>query len=101
MVRVYLQNKELVGDTCSPTAFMRNLKYFLADETKHKSIAHQLDSIGAFFQEQIKNRVFVKLVIKYTEYFAEYEKYFGRALILLKSMYRMTNSGKVFADELI
>ena len=31
VVRGDLQNKEMVGDTCSPTASMRNLMYFLAD----------------------------------------------------------------------
>ena len=41
VVRVYLQNKELVGDTWSPTASMRTLKYFLADATKHKARVHQ------------------------------------------------------------
>ena len=38
--------------------------------------------------------------IRYTDYFPEYAKYFGRALRLLKSMYGMTNFGKLFADEL-
>ena len=51
-------------------------------------------------QAKLKNRVFVKLYIRYTDYFPEYAKYFGRALRLLKSMYGMTNSGKLFADEL-
>ena len=32
VVRGYLQNKEMVGDTWSPTASMRTLNYFLADE---------------------------------------------------------------------
>ena len=36
LVRVYLQNNELVGDTWSPTAYMRTLKYFLADKTNTK-----------------------------------------------------------------
>ena len=36
VVRGYLQNKELVGDTWSPTASMMTLKYFLVDATKHK-----------------------------------------------------------------
>ena len=36
-----LQNKELVGDTCSPTASMRTLKYLLADAAKHKARFHQ------------------------------------------------------------
>ena len=37
---------------------------------------------------------------RYTDYFQEYANYFGRSLRLLKSMYGMTNSGKLFADEL-
>ena len=37
--------------------------------------------------------------MRYAEYFPEYAQYFGRALKLLKSMYGMTNSGKLFADE--
>ena len=37
VVRGDLQNKELVGDNWSPTASMRNLKYFLADATKNKA----------------------------------------------------------------
>ena len=36
-----LNNKELVGDTLSPTASMRILKYLLADATKHKARVHQ------------------------------------------------------------
>ena len=32
--------------------------------------------------------------------FTEYSSYFEKALILLKYMYGMNNSGKVFADEL-
>ena len=31
-----LQNKKLVGDTWSPIAYMRTLKYFLVDVTKQK-----------------------------------------------------------------
>ena len=79
---------------------MRTLKYFLADATKHKARVHQLYFIVAFLQEKLKNRVFFNLDIRYTDYFPEYAKYFGRALRLLNSVYGMTNSGKLFADEL-
>ena len=79
---------------------MRTLKYFLADAAKHKARVHQLDFIGAFLQAKVKNKGFVKLDIRYTYYFTEYAQYFGRALRLLKSMYGMTNSGKLFADKL-
>ena len=63
-------------------------------------MVHQLNFIGALLKSKVKNRVFVKLDSRYVDYFPEYAKYFGRSLILLKSMYGMTNSGKLFADEL-
>ena len=91
----------MVGDTWSPTASMRTLKYFLADVAKHKARVHQLDFIGAFLQAKFKNRLFVKLDMRYTDYFPEYAQYFGRALKLLKYMYGMTNSSKLFSDELL
>ena len=74
VVREDFKNKEMVGDTWSPTASMRNLKYFLADAAKNKARFHQLDFIGAFLQSKVKNRVFVKLDIRYTYYFPEYAK---------------------------
>ena len=100
LVRGDLQNKEMVGDTWSPTASMRTLKCFLADAAKNKVRVHQLDFIGAFLQAKVKNRVFFKLDIRYTDYFPEYAQYFGRALRFLKSMYGMIDPGKLFADEL-
>ena len=99
VVRGDLQNKEMVGDTWSSTASMRTLKYFLSDADKHKARVHQLDFIGAFLKAKVSNRVFVKLDIRYTDYFPEYAQYFGRALRFLKSVYGMTHYGKFFADE--
>ena len=87
LVRVDLNNKELVVDTWSPTYSMRTLMYFLTDAAKHKSRVHQLDFIGAFLKAKFKNRVFIKLDMRYAAYFPEYTQYFGRALKLLKSMY--------------
>ena len=88
LVRGDLQNKEMVGDTWSPTASMRNFKYFLSDVAKHKARVHQLYFIGAFLQAKVKNRVFFKLDIRYTDYFPEYAQYFGRSLILLYDLQR-------------
>ena len=79
---------------------MRTLKYFLVNAAKHKAKVRQLDFIGAFLQAKVKSRLFVKLDMRYAYYFPEYAQYFGRDLKLLKSMYGMTNSGKLFADEL-
>ena len=50
VVRGDLQNKELSGYTWSTKASIRNLKYFLADATKHKSRVHQLDFIRLLLQ---------------------------------------------------
>ena len=101
VVRGDLQNREIVRDTWSPTSYMRTLKYFLADAAKHKARVRQLYFIVAFMQAKVKNKIFFKLDIRYTYYFPEYSKYFGRDLRLLNSMYGMTNSGKLFSDELI
>ena len=59
----------MVGDIWSPTASMRTLKYFLSEAAKHKAKVYQLDFIGAFFQAKVKNRVFVKLDMRYAAYF--------------------------------
>ena len=56
VVRGDLQNKEMVGDTWSPTDSMSTLKYFLADATKHKARVHQLYFIRAFLQSQGKEQ---------------------------------------------
>ena len=46
VIRGDLQTKELVGETWSPTASMRTLKYLLLYVAKHKARVHQLDFIG-------------------------------------------------------
>ena len=45
LVRGYLKNKDITGDTWSPTASMRTLKYFLAYSSNKKSKVHQLGFI--------------------------------------------------------
>ena len=62
----------MVGNTWSPTASMRTVKYLLADAAKHKARVHQLYFIGAFLQAKFENRVFVKLDMRYADYFPEY-----------------------------
>ena len=69
LVRGDVQNKEMVGETWSPTTSMRTLKYFLVDVTKHKAGVHQSDVIGEFLPAKVNNRFFIKLDIRYTDYF--------------------------------
>ena len=42
VLRGDLQNKELVGDTWSPIASMKTLKYFLADDVNQNTIVIKL-----------------------------------------------------------
>ena len=100
MVRGDLQNKEIVGDNWSPTASISTMKHFLVVAAKHKARVHQFDFIGVLLQEKVKNKVFVKLDSRYVDFFLEYLNLFGISLKLLKSVYGMTNSGNLFADEL-
>ena len=73
----------------------------MSDAVNHKARVHQLAFIRALLKAKVKNRVFVKLDSRYAEHFPENSKYFGRALILLKYMFGMTNSGNLITDELI
>ena len=54
VVRLDMQNKELVGYTWSSTASMRNLKIFLADAAKHKARVHQLYFIGNSCKKKLR-----------------------------------------------
>ena len=69
VVRGDLQKKELVGDTWSTTSSMIKLNYLFVDTAKHKARVHQLYFIGEFLQTKVKNIVFVKLDIRYKDYF--------------------------------
>ena len=84
VVRGDLQNKELVGDNWSSTAYMSILKYFLADAAKHKAIVNQLDFIGELLQAKVKNKVFVKLDSRYADYFPEYSKLLWKSLEIIE-----------------
>ena len=68
VVREDLKNKELFGDTWSPTAYTRTLKYFLTDTVKLKARLHQFYFIGSFLQKKVKSMVFVKLDSRYVDY---------------------------------
>ena len=57
LVRGNFNNKEIMGCTWDPTASMRNLKYLLADTSKHKAILHQLDFVASFLQANVKHRL--------------------------------------------
>ena len=65
VVRGDLKNKYMIEDNWYPTSSMRNLKYFLADDSNHKAWVHQLYFIGSFLQANVKHRVFVKLGSRY------------------------------------
>ena len=89
-----------MGETWSPTASLRTVKFFLADAARHKARVKQLDFIGAFLQAKAKSRVFVRLDAKYADFFPDYRQYLRRPLRLVRLMYGMTINRKLFADDL-
>ena len=66
-VREDFQNKDLIGDTWSPTDSMRNLKYFILYSIKYKARVRLLVCIVSFLHSKVKNRVFVKLDSRYAD----------------------------------
>ena len=79
---------------------MMTLKHFLADDPKNKERVNKLDFIGSLLQSYVKHRVFLKLGSRYGDYFQSYCNYFGRPLILKKSMHGMNNYGKIFDGDI-
>ena len=69
VVKGDLQNKDVIVYTWEPTSSMMTLKYLLTDASQHKARVNQLDFIGALLKADVRNRVFVKLDIRYGDYF--------------------------------
>ena len=49
----------MIGENWAPTESMRTLKYLSADATNHKSRLHQMDLIGEFLRDNVKQKVFL------------------------------------------
>ena len=56
----------------------------MADAGEHKTRVNHLDSIGSLLQEEVKNRVFLKLDSRYADYFTEYSNCIGIDFRILK-----------------
>ena len=65
VVRGDFQNKQMTGNTWSPSASMSTLKYFSEDSSKRKSIVHQSDFIEVFLQANGNHRISMKLDKRY------------------------------------
>ena len=55
---------------------MRTLRYLFTYAINHRERVYQLDFIGEFLQAKFKDRVFMKLDIRYADYFTEYSSFF-------------------------
>ena len=88
------QAKYIDHDTWCAIATFRELRIFLTIAAKLKCRVYQLDFIGAFLQAVARNRVFTMLPVEWKELFPELAEWFGIPLLLLKSLYGQTDSGK-------
>ena len=86
-------------ETWSSTVASLTMKLFFANAAKLGQKVRQLDYVGAFLQAKCKNRIFIRLPIEYAKHYPEYAKYFGKPLLLKKTIYGLTVSAKWWSDE--
>ncbi len=101
VVRGDLQDKLVAEDKWSPTTSFRSLKMFLAHDSRIKARVKQLNFVGAFLQAKTRSRMFVTIPKIFGILFPEYENYCGRPILLAKSMYGTTLSGKYWYMDLL
>ena len=95
------QQGELVDwDTWCPIAGFRELKLFLQLAARLMCRIWQLDFIGAFLQAQARNRVFTTLPKDWAKWFPHLSEWFGKPLLLLKSLYGSVDASKNWDDDL-
>lgn len=94
VVRGDLQGKLVAEDKLSPTTSFRSLKMFLAHDSRIKARVKQLNFVGVFLQAKTRSRKFVTIPKIFGILFPEYENCCGRPVLLAKSMYGTTLSGK-------
>ena len=98
--RADLQWHKPEEDTWSPCASSWGLRLFLAEIARRRRIAKLMDFIGAYLQGHAVGRHWVRFPSELAQYFPQYAKYFGIAMMLRKGMYGGTLSGKWWNQEL-
>jgi hypothetical protein len=76
-----------VESTWCPVAGFRELRIFLCMAVEYKARIYQLDYVAAFLQAKALGRKFTKLPSEWTELFPELSEWFGKPLLLEKSLY--------------
>jgi len=74
-------------ETWCPVAGFRALRFFLAEAVAHKQRVYQLDFVAAFLQSKAIGRKFTSLPAEWAELFPDLTEWFGKPLLLLKSLY--------------
>jgi len=87
-------------DTWSPCASSWGLRLYFAELARRRRRGRLLDFIGAFLQGRAVGRHFVRFPPDLAEYFPQFAKYFGVAMMLKRGMYGGTLSGKWWNQEL-
>ena len=76
-----------VESTWCPVAGFRALRIFLAMAVEYKARIYQLDYVAAFLQAKAIGRKFTKLPAEWKEIFPDFAEWFGKPLLLKKSLY--------------
>ena len=88
------------NDLWLPCVFARTFKLFIVDAVKHNKTIKQLDYVGAFCQGIMKTQMFIQLPSEYAELIPEYEEYFTKPLMIVKSIYGTNFAAKVWNEDL-
>lgn len=88
-------------DNWSICVSQRTVRTFIAFSTSMQRRPKQLDFIGAYLQDRMRERVFIRLQKEFSPFFITIQKYFSRPLLLKKTIYGLTVSAKYWNEELI
>jgi hypothetical protein len=99
IARGNLQQGPYELDTWSPCTNARGIKLILAFCAKlHRPIKNG-DFVGAYLQVKQVSRTFVSLDKNYVPYILKYSEHFGRALHVVKGIYGLMISRKLWSIE--
>ena len=76
------------------------LKLFLAEAARLGLPVYQVDFVSAYLQSLMDRPVYVMFPAKWKDIMPEFSKWFGRPLLMVKSVYGVSNAGRLWAEEL-
>lgn len=95
-----LDKEKAFEDNFVSLAGSRLVKVFLAEAARRKRRVYQFDFISAYLNTPMRDtRKFIRLPPTWSQFFPEFQQYFGVPLLLKKAIYGLSAAGKLFGEE--